>query len=169
LYTVIQPRHPLRINVGFLHHASIGTFREIHFVYPALRLSPDFELNDFSGMVRLNRTPQGILFQGEFSGRTSQLCVRCLADFVQPLKINFDELYAFDERSVSDSGLILPEDGNVDLDELVREYMLLEIPIKPLCRLDCKGLCAECGVELNNETCEHVGADAASVQAEDHF
>ena len=153
---MIQPRHPLRINVGFLLHASIGTYREIHFNYPTLKVPPDFELDNFAGQVRLSRTPQGILFQGEFSGSTPQLCVRCLADFVQPLKASFDELYAFDERSVSDSGLILPEDGNVDLDDLVREYLLLEIPIKPLCRPNCKGLCAECGIDLNTETCEHV-------------
>jgi uncharacterized protein len=155
---VIQSRYPLRINIGFLLHASIGVSRDIHFAYPVLKVPPDFELSEFSGLVRISRTPQGLLFQGEFAGRTPLQCVRCLADFVQPLTAGFNELYAFDERSVSDSGLILPEDGNVDLDELVREYMLLEIPINPLCRADCKGLCPECGADLNLETCEHVGA-----------
>ncbi len=43
-------------------------------------------------------------------------------------------------RSVTESNLILPEDGHIDLEILVREYMLLEIPISPLCSPDCKGL-----------------------------
>ncbi len=153
-----QPRYPLRINVGFLLNQPIGTSRDIHFDYPNLRLSPDFELSDFAGMVRISRTPQGLLFQGDFSGETTAQCVRCLADFLQPLHTGFDELYAFSARTTSESGLILPEDGNVDLQPLVREYLLLEVPISPLCKPECKGLCVECGADLNVAACEHVKA-----------
>ena len=113
-------------------------------------------MSDFSGMVRVSRTPQGLLFQGDFSGRTTAQCVRCLADFLQPLHAGFDELYAFSEKSTSESGLILPEDANVDLQPLVRDYLLLEVPISPLCKPDCKGLCVECGADLNVTICEHV-------------
>jgi len=151
-----QPRYPLRINVGFLLNQPIGTSRDIHFDFPSLRLSPDLEMSDFSGMVRVSRTPQGLLFQGDFSGRTTAQCVRCLADFLQPLHAGFDELYAFSEKSTSESGLILPEDANVDLQPLVRDYLLLEVPISPLCKPDCKGLCVECGADLNVTICEHV-------------
>jgi uncharacterized protein len=153
---VTQPHYPMRINVGFLINQSIGTYRDIHFDFPSLQLPPDFDLSDFSGVVRINRTPQGLIFEGDFSAKKVEQCVRCLADFLQPLRTEFDELYAFTERSVSDSGLILPEDANVDLAPLVREYLLLEVPISPLCRPDCKGLCPVCGAELNNTTCEHV-------------
>jgi len=38
----------------------------------------------------------------------------------------------------------------------VREFMLLEVPISPLCRPDCKGLCLECGNNLNENTCDHI-------------
>ena len=113
-------------------------------------------MSDFSGMVRVSRTPQGMLFQGDFSGRTTAQCVRCLADFLQPLHAGFDELYAFTEKSTSESGLILPEDANVDLQPLVWDYLLLEMPISPLCKPDCKGLCVECGADLNVTMCEHV-------------
>jgi uncharacterized protein len=153
---VTQPRYPMRINVGFLINQPIGTYRDIHFDFPSLQLPPDFDLTDFSGVVRINRTPQGLLFEGDFNAKKVEQCVRCLADFLQPLRTEFDELYAFTDRSVSDSGLILPEDANVDLGPLVREYLLLEVPISPLCKPDCKGLCAVCGADLNNTTCEHV-------------
>jgi uncharacterized protein len=82
-------------------------------------------------------------------------CVRCLVEFQQSLHAQFSELYAFNSRSASESGLIVPDDGNIDLAPLVREYMLLEVPIRPLCRPDCKGLCIICGSDLNTEPCEH--------------
>jgi uncharacterized protein len=152
---VNQLRHPLRINVGFLLNQSIGYYRDIHFEYPEIHLKPDLTLNDFSGVARVTRTPQGILVQGQFQGETPSECARCLIDFQQPLKSSFSELYAFDQRSLTDSGLLLPEDGNIELEELVREYLLIELPITPICSSDCKGLCLVCGQNLNEELCEH--------------
>jgi uncharacterized protein len=49
----------------------------------------------------------------------------------------------------------LPEDGHINLAPLVREYILLEIPINPLCRPDCLGLCPECGEILTDEPHYH--------------
>jgi uncharacterized protein len=153
--TVPIPRHPLRINVGFLSHVSIGTYRDVHFDYPKVMVNEDLEVEDFLGVVRLNRTPQGILIEGEFSGKTAVQCVRCLVSFLQPVKTNFEELFAFNQRTVSDSGLIIPEDANIDLGPLVHDYLLIEVPINSLCRLDCKGLCQVCGEDLNQVVCEH--------------
>lgn len=155
LEKVNQPRHPLRINVGFLLNQSIGYYRDIHFEYPEILLNPDLPLTNFSGVARVTRTPQGILVQGQFEGETPAECVRCLNGFEQRLHASFSELYAFDERSVTDSGLILPEDANIDLEELTREYLLIDLPISPVCTPDCKGLCVICGQNLNEELCEH--------------
>jgi uncharacterized protein len=103
----------------------------------------------------VTRTPQGLLVQVKMRAAVVTECVRCLEEFEQPLSINFTELYAFSARSVSESGLILPESGMIDLAPLVREYMLLEIPINPLCRPDCKGICPICGETLNENPHEH--------------
>lgn len=154
-----QPRHPLRINVGFLLNQSIGYYRDIHFEYPEIHLKPDLPMTNFSGVARVTRTPQGILVQGDFQGQTASECVRCLNGFEQELHASFSELYAFNERSVTDSGLILPDDGNIDLEELAREYLLIELPILAVCTPDCKGLCPECGQNLNEELCEHYHQD----------
>ncbi len=150
-----KPRYPLRINVGFLLNQSIGTSRDIHFEYPEILLKPDLELTDFKGVARVSRTPQGILIQGEFEGKAPAECVRCLEGFNQTLQTSFDELYAFNRRSETESELILPEDANVDLEPLLREYMLIEYPIRPVCSPECKGLCSVCGQNLNEELCEH--------------
>lgn len=149
------PRNPLKINVGFLLNTPIGTSREIHFEYPEILLQPDFRLSDFSGVAKASRTPQGILIQAGFAGNTPVECVRCLAGFEQSLHTTFDELYAFDQRSMTESGLILPEDGNINLEPLAREYLLIEMPISPICKKDCLGLCPECGQNLNELPAGH--------------
>ncbi len=51
-------------------------------------------------------------------------------------------------------GLAEYRDGSIDLGEVVREQLYLALPMKPLCREDCKGLCAVCGVNRNREHCE---------------
>jgi len=148
------PRHPLRINVGFLLNAPIGYSRDIHFDYPQIRLEDEY-FTRFTGMVRVNRTPQGILVQSDFLAFHTVECVRCLEEFAQELHCEFSELYAFNRRSTTESNLVLREDGNIDLESLAREYLLIEIPISPLCRPDCLGLCPECGQNLNLGICEH--------------
>jgi len=152
---VNYPKYPLRINVGFLLNQQIGYSRDIHFDFSEIILRPDLELTDFTGIARATRTPQGILMHGDFTAYAAGECVRCLSEFSQPLHAAFDELYAFDKRSVTESGLIMPEDANIDLEPLVREYLLIEFPISPLCREDCKGLCPICGQNLNEEMNEH--------------
>jgi uncharacterized protein len=81
--------------------------------------------------------------------------VRCLETFLQPLKWSFTDLYAFDKRSISESNLLVPENGQIDLEPLLREYALLEFPISPVCKPDCKGLCPLCGENLNKTDCGH--------------
>lgn len=152
---VNQPRHLLRLNVGFIIGQPIGYNRDFNFDFPELQLPPDLFLMDFSGVVRIGRTQQGLVLQAKFQCNIQLECVRCLTETSVPLHSEFDELYAFSIRSVSDSGLILPEDGHIDLEPILREYLTLEIPIRPLCKDDCKGLCMECGENLNERMCEH--------------
>jgi uncharacterized protein len=133
----------------------IGYNRDFHFDFSDIVLQPDLNLTGLQGVTRISRTPQGLIVTGKFIATTPSQCVRCLIDFEQELRIEFNELYAFSPRTVSESGLILPDDGNIDLEPVVREYLLIEIPISPLCRPDCKGLCPICGEDLNQTTCEH--------------
>lgn len=152
---VSNPRKPLRLNVGFIINAQIGFSRDFDFDLPLLKAGEDLTLADFRGLVKITRTPQGLLVQGNFTGNAKQECVRCLSEYDHPLTWEFLELYAFDRKSVTESGLIVPEDAHIDLQPLVREFALLEFPIKPLCKSDCKGLCVVCGENLNERDCGH--------------
>ena len=154
-------RYPLRINVGFLINQPVGTGRDVHFELPQVQITKEFEVSDFSGIARLGRTRQGILVKADFKAHIAVECVRCLENFIQPLQTLFDELFSFDKSPVSESGLILPEDSNIDLSPLLREYLMLEIPFSPICRVDCNGLCPTCGENLNEIQCGHSSESAA--------
>jgi len=149
-----NPRKPFRINVGFIIHEEVGYSHEIPFEFDMVKLD-DLELQNFQGSVIIGRTPQGLVVQGKFSADTTLECVRCLREFNYLLNWEITELYAFNKKSVSESGLLLPDDAHIDLAPLLREYALLEIPISPLHSPDCKGLCPECGQDLNIRDCGH--------------
>jgi len=140
-----QSRQSLRLNVGFLIHQSVGSSRDFYFDLPALSIEPDLNLKYFNGSVRISRTPQGLLVQAKLKAVMDSECVRCLINIEPSLSTEFTELFAFSLRTTSESELILPEDGHIDLGPLVREYLVLEIPINPLCHPDCHGICAMCG------------------------
>jgi uncharacterized protein len=150
---------PLRLNVGFLVNQAIGTSREFLFDIPQIHLKPDLDLKNFAGTARITRTPQGLLVQVKMNALMQAECVRCLKEFEQPLEIDFTELYAFSPRTTSESGLLLPEDMHIDLEPLVREYMILNVPISPLCSETCQGLCPTCGEPLNEGNHDHVQED----------
>ena len=149
-----NPRKPFRINVGFIIHEEVGYSHEIPFELEKAKLE-DLELYNLVGKVDVGRTPQGLVVQGNFEADTKLECVRCLREFTYPLEWEFTELYAFNKKSVSETGLMLPEDAHIDLAPLLREYAILEIPIKPLHDPDCKGLCPICGQDLNVRDCGH--------------
>jgi uncharacterized protein len=152
---VTNPRHPFRLNVGFIVHQEVGYKREFPFEFEQVQISDDLDLHHFEGVATIGRTPQGLIVQADFSAETTLECVRCLNDFNHQLDWNLTELYAFNEKSVTDSELILPDDAHIDLQPLIREYALLEVPIKPICKTDCQGLCSVCGEDLNQIDCGH--------------
>lgn len=150
-----NPRKPLRLNIGFLINSTIGASRDFPFDIKKMLLGGDLSVQNLSGKARFSRTPQGLLLQGEFSLSVGLSCVRCLDDFEQQFHVSFTELYAFDKKNMSESNLLVPEDGQIDLEPLLREYSFLEIPINPICKPECKGLCPVCGENLNLKDCGH--------------
>ncbi len=151
-------RQILRLNVGFLINTAVGTSRDFYLDAPELRWDepePSFRITDVTGNARVTRTAQGLLVQVKLQASYEMECVRCLTTITVPLSTDFTELYAFKRDSITESGLLLPENAHIDLAPLVREYMLLEIPISPVCREDCKGLCPVCGENLNENPHVH--------------
>ena len=145
----------LRLNVGFIIHQTVGYSREFQIDLLEVQIAPDLDLKNLVGSVHITRTAKGLLMRGKLNSLINIQSVRCLTEVLQALEIDFTELLAFSIDSAADSGMLVPESGIIELDQLVREEMLLAIPISPLCKLECQGLCPVCGEDRNINSCHH--------------
>ena len=136
-------------------HQTVGYNRTFEFDYPSVQVSDDLDVSDMQGELHLTRTAQGLYATGEMSGTTRAECVRCLTPFDQRLVIAYDDLFVYPPSKATEPLLAIPETALLDLTPLTREYMLLDFPLRPLCRPDCRGLCPECGVNRNETECNH--------------
>ena len=145
----------LRLNVGFIVHQSVGYSRDFPIEIPGISVADDLKFEDLTGIVTVSRTTEGLLVQVKGQAHTQADCVLCLEQFDQALHLDFVEMFTFASHADKDTELVLPDDLNIDLFPLIREYLYLEMPISPTCRPDCKGLCSVCGENLNQMTCNH--------------
>jgi uncharacterized protein len=99
---------------------------------------------------------------GQVRTRLELECGRCLEPFEIPVESAFELRYVpatqnagEGEREIEEDDLTTAfyKDETLDLEELMREQFQLALPMKPLCSEDCKGLCPECGANLNRTTC----------------
>ena len=114
------------------------------------------------GKVRLIRTNRSILVKGTLYTEAEVTCSRCLSLFSCPLTLNIEEEYFPTTDAVSGASLLLPDEPGcfiiderhvLDLTEAIFQYVLVAVPMKPLCREDCAGLCPHCGHDLNQGPC----------------
>lgn len=100
--------------------------------------------------VVLESVQEGILASGELEAPWEGLCRRCLGRVVGKVQPEFRELFV--TEPVEGESYPLRHD-QVDLEPLARDAVLLELPLAPLCREECLGLCPACGVDLNQGVC----------------
>jgi uncharacterized protein len=104
----------------------------------------------------LERIPEGIVVRGEVDVQWAAECSRCLRPLVGSLAVGIDEL--FEPHPIDGETYLLDHDC-IDLDQVVRDAVLLELPPAPHCRDDCRGLCPVCGMDRNDTECECVVED----------
>jgi uncharacterized protein len=126
---------------------------------------PNLEFADahITGLLRLAKHGRDILVRGRLGGHLKLACSRCLEAFTAPVAADFDLLLMpgpqagspeEEELSRTDLDLDYYTGEVVDLESLLREQIILLVPLKPLCDENCKGLCFHCGANLNRETCQ---------------
>ena len=105
---------------------------------------------------------QDIRVVGDYSGKFEAACSRCLEPVTSEIKSDFDLLYRplkpgkeGDEISISEAETEIGfyQGDGLDTADVVKEQVLLSLPVKTLCKEDCKGLCPHCGQNLNNGQC----------------
>lgn len=96
----------------------------------------------------------GILnMKGAIAGFALLKCDRCLEPFAWPLFVNIEEEFAHEPSSDGDD-LNIYEGSYLDIDDIIYNDLVLALPMKFLCTLECKGLCPECGTNLNYQRCQ---------------
>ena len=159
----------LTFNVAGLLGEPIGSIRDLEVSSPPLDLGPDLHQNrGVAGRLRLTRTNRGLLVKGRLSTSIAQVCSRCLRDIDYPVELDIEDevLPTLDlatgapvDTGAEPDALRLTDHHELELEDEVRDGILLAEPIAPLCRQDCPGLCLECGLELGSGPHDHPDAD----------
>lgn len=128
----------------------------------------DYPAEHVRGVVEMVRTHQGVWVQAQLVVRVPQDCSRCLGPFSRTLSVELDEEF-FPEVDVTTGrrvtlpddweALYIGSDHNLDLTEGTRQATLASLPLKPLCRPDCGGICDRCGRDRNQEPCDCYNRD----------
>jgi uncharacterized protein len=116
--------------------------------------------------VRLDRVTEGVLVTGTVRAPLIGECARCLDMFTSAAEVRFTELFTHDADDEDADGYLL--DGDLlDLEPALRDALVLELPLAPLCADDCPGLCSECGARLADAGAGHAHADAGTDRTPD--
>ena len=119
-------------------------------------------LNLVDGDVNLLRTHQGIVANAQVSVESPVVCSRCITIYEVQMTLNIEEEFfrISDINLIPDQGVLWEQEGTLidsdnilDLTEVIRQYAIAHLPMKPLCGSTCKGLCQQCGVNLNELKC----------------
>ena len=167
----------IAVNVAQLLRAQVGTFRSYEFGEEEPDLSAELSLRSpIEGRVKLTHTPRGILAEVAYRVAVEQECGRCLEPVPTDLESQFSEEYLAVTNVATGqplAGVVAEADEQVidqnhvlDLTDAIRQDILVQQPIQPLCRDNCAGLCVTCGADLNQDSRghEHAGDDAADEQ-----
>ena len=150
----------MQISVSQLLTAPIGTKRDYD-VSGTVDASGGGHL--IQGKVVLTRTNRGILLKGALNIESEVTCCRCLNSFAYPLTLNIGEEYFPVTDVTSGAPISIPDEPGcftidehhlLDLTEVILQYALMAVPMKPLCREDCTGLCPGCGRDQNKGQCD---------------
>lgn len=146
----------MRINVAQLLKEPVGASRK----YQADESPNTDNIGSIKGELVLVRTSRGLIVKGKMTASVSSMCSRCLKPITCQVNYDFEE-EAFPTVDVLTGASLLTEPESLtidpfhtlDLTEMLVQYTLLSMPIKPLCRPDCTGICPQCGMDLNYGKC----------------
>lgn len=163
--TGLDPRHPLVIDVRSLPRTP-GSMVTVTRDVPApaglgvaMARVPEGSPIDLD--LRLESVLEGVLVSGSADLEVTAECSRCLEAFDWQQEIDLTELFRYpstdargavvEEEDESFDPLPVLKDDEIDLEPVLRDAVVLDLPLAPLCREDCLGLCSECGARLEDD------------------
>jgi len=160
--SALDPRAPLVLDTRELGRRP-GTMRAVHRTIEApgdwglelvrVPAGSPVELD-----LRLESVMEGVLVTGTVVVTVAAECGRCLDPVSDQLDVDVQELYAYEPADRDDEQPLLTGDF-IDIEPLVRDAVLLDLPLNPVCNDDCEGLCADCGARLFEVGPDHAHDD----------
>ena len=130
-----------------------------------------FEMNPFEFEGDIIKPVSSCSVQGDISSKDNILllninikvnlemnCSRCLDTFIYPIDIDIEERFT-NNPDLEDEGIMFVDGDTINITEVIENCIISTLPIKRLCKEDCKGLCPECGVNKNVENCNCIDYD----------
>jgi uncharacterized protein len=159
----LDPRQPLVLDVRELGRRP-GSMKPVRAEVPApaeltVGLAKVPEGAPLALDLRLESVVEGVLVSGTASAPVTAECARCLTPVEDTVAVQLTELFVYPDSTTQET----TEDDEVshlvgdllDLEPVIRDAIVLELPLSPLCRDDCRGLCAGCGVALDDLPDDH--------------
>jgi uncharacterized protein len=151
----IQLRDETRLNVASLLMEDVGARRDVTIELTDFSLDEELSATDTTAEMRLTRIRTGVLAQGKVTGSMELECARCLREYEQPFRTSFAEEFhqtvdvrngagvtpARAQTGVDDDDIAfeINDAHEMDMTELLRQWILLEVPMRPDCGDECPG------------------------------
>lgn len=134
-----------------------GEYRDLHIVEPlegAGTALAHLTHSPVDAELRAESVVEGILVTGRAGADVTFACSRCLTEFPSEISVELCELFAGPGHEPQPEEDFYEVEGtDVDLEPMLRDALVLALPLNPVCSLDCKGYCAGCGQNLNEGEC----------------
>jgi len=152
----------MQIDLADLYKAPFGSKIETDIKIKSAKFDQEVELYvPLIGKVKIVRLEDGLLANFSINATLKLLCFRCASDFIKKVRLDFNQKYIFTdtkEKAIIDKALeedfFIGFDEKFDLWPAIRQEILLSLPMKILCKESCKGLCQNCGQNLNQKKCK---------------
>jgi len=148
-----------KLEVGTTHIAKSFSADDLEFDYREYSLADDWRLE-----ADVHKSSRAVIqIVGTIRGTVQVFCDRCLKSFDCPIQTSFNICMLPVPTDLQEHDLELEEDElnenyyvepSIDLKQIVREQIILDLPLKMVCAEDCAGLCYKCGANLNESSCQ---------------
>ena len=155
----------MRFNVAQLLKEGVGARRK-YVLNEQCTAMPETGTTLVNGEMTITRVDKGVWVTSPIQANSFTSCSRCLKpyEYVVQFEINEEYLSVAEisngnittseyERDVEDGTFVLDHSHNLDISEAIRQYVSINMPMKPLCNTSCAGLCLNCGTDLNDVVC----------------
>jgi uncharacterized protein len=145
----------MKFSLARLLEQPVGSKMSFDIDEPRQKLAEDLFVEFVRGTVEFTRTNRGVLAEGELHSQVQLECARCLEIFSQPIDFYLEAQFGSSStKPQRELTYLIGVKGILDLSEALREQILLNLPMRPLCKSNCRGLCVECGKNLNEGPCD---------------